>query len=312
MKILAVDCDPQGSVLGAILFILYINDMPSQLRNAFINLFADDTLIYLHGKNLDAMRDQMNCELQRISQWLRLNKLKLNVSKTKMMIIRGSSTCTSMNSIMVDGEVIETEQEFKYLGVIIDDGLSFKPNVDYVCKKVSKKVGVLSRLARYITMGARISIYKSVITPHFDFCATLLYLSDESSFERMQKLQNRAMRAILMCKKLTPIRTMLDALDLLNVKQRVHEATLKFIHKLKHGGLPDYLNEMVTYNRDIHQYPTRSSNNFWITCKKSAKARNSVFHKGLIEFNSLPGDVKDERSVGLFKSKLRRFLKTNL
>lgn len=290
---------PQGSVLGAILFVLYINDMPSKLHNALINLFADDTLIYLHGKNLDAMREQMNSELQRISQWLRLNKLKLNVSKT------GSSTVTSMNSIVVDGEVIEMEREFKYLGVIIDEGLSFKPNVDYLCKKVSKKVGVLSRLARYITMGARISIYKSVIAPHFDFCATLLYLCDESSFERMQKLQNRAMRAILMCKKLTPIRTMLDALDLLNVKQRVHESTLKFIHKLKHGGLPNYLNEMVTYNADIHQYLTRSRNNFWITCKKNAKARNSVFHKGLIEFNSLPGDVRNERSVGLFKSKLK-------
>ena len=76
---------PQGSVLGAILFILYINDIPSQLRNAYINLFADDTLTYLHGKNLDAMRDQMNGELQRIIQWLQMNKLKLNVSKTKMM-----------------------------------------------------------------------------------------------------------------------------------------------------------------------------------------------------------------------------------
>lgn len=105
---------PPGSVLGAILFILYINDMPSQLKDAFINLFVDDTLIYLHGKNLDIMRDRLNVELQKISQWLRLNKLKLNVSKTKMMVIRGSSTLTSMNCVMIDEEVIEMEHEFKY------------------------------------------------------------------------------------------------------------------------------------------------------------------------------------------------------
>jgi len=149
---------------------------------------------------------------------------------------------------MMDGEVIEMENYIKYLGVMIDGRLDFKANVDYMCKKVSKKVGVLSRLARFITLGARISIYKSVIAPHFDYCATLLYLCDEASFDRLQKLQNRAMRAILMCKKLTPIRMMLDALDMLNVKQRVHATTLKFIHKLKLGSLTDYLNEMVTFN----------------------------------------------------------------
>ena len=104
---------------------------------------------------------------------------------------------------------------------------------------------------------------------------------------------------------------MLDELDLLNVKQRVHQTTLKFIRKLKLGGLPNYLNEMVTLNGDIHQYPTRSRNNFWLTCKKSARTFNSVFHKGLIEFNSLPSEVRDERSEEMFKSKLKRFLKTN-
>ena len=74
---------------------------------------------------------------------------------------------------------------------------------------------------------------------------------------------------------------MLDALDLLNVKQRVHEATLKFIHKLKFDCLPDYLNEIVTFNGDTHQYPTRSRNNFRIKYMKIAKERNLVCHKGL-------------------------------
>ena len=70
--------------------------------------------------------------------------------------------------------------------------------------------------------------------------------------------------------------------------------------------------EIVTFNGDTHQYPTRSKNNFRIKHMKSAKARNLVFHKGLIEFNSLPDEVKNEASDGLFKSKLRSFLKTNL
>lgn len=170
---------PQGSVLGAILFVLYINDMPHQLLNAFINLFADDTLIYLHGKNIDVVRDEMNKELERICQWLKLNKLKINISKTKVMVLGKTSMKSALNSIKVDGEVLGMESEFKYLGVILDDKLNFKANTDYVCKKV----GVLARLARNLTIGPRMSIYKAVIGPHFDYCSTLLSLL--SSLDRL-------------------------------------------------------------------------------------------------------------------------------
>ena len=303
---------PQGSVLGAILFVLYVNDMPRQLLNAFINLFADDTLIYLHGNDIDAMRNEMNNELERINQWLKLNKLKLNVSKTKVMVLGNTLMKSPLNSIIMDGEVLGIEREFKYLGVMLDEKLSFKANLDYLCKKVGKKVGVLARLARNITIGARMNIYKSVIAPHFDYCASILYLSDVSSFDRMQKLQNRALRAILRCKKLTPIKEMLEALDLLSVRQRVNESTMKFIYKLKNGQLPRYLSEMVTYRFDIHTYPTRSRNDFMVACKTSEKSRNSVFHKGLVQFNSLPGHIKNETRKETFKNNLRQFVKENL
>lgn len=303
---------PQGSVLGAILFVLYVNDMPQQLKKTFINLFADDTLIYLHGKNIDVMRNEMNEDLERLNQWLKLNKLKLNVSKTKVMVLGNASMKSPVNAIIMDGEVLGIEREFKYLGVMLDEKLSFKANVDYVCKKVAKKVGLLTRLARNLTINARISIYKSVIAPHFDYCASLLYLSNASSFDRMQKLQNRAMRAILRCRKLTPIREMLEALDLLSVKQRVTETTMKFIYKLKHGLLPRYLSKMVTYNCDIHEYPTRSRNDFRVGRRKDEKSWNSVFYKGLVQFNSLPGDVKNEKIERTFKKNLRQFVKDNV
>lgn len=301
---------PQGSVLGAILFILYINDLPSHLANTFINLFADDTLIYLHGRNIDVLSDRMNCELDKINNWLRTNKLKLNVSKTKVMVIRHPSMAAAVNRITVDGEELEVVNSIKYLGVMIDHKLDFKENVDYVCKKVAKKVGVLSRLANNITMGARISIYKAIIAPHFDYCSTLLFLSNQSAFDRLQLLQNRAMRAVLKCGKITPIAFMLEALDWMSVKQRVYATTLMFVYKLRRGLLPQYLIEMVTFNGDIHEYQTRSRRDFYVTVKKSVKETNSLFNRGLSLFNSLPRDLKDENSEAVFKNKLKEFVKT--
>lgn len=140
----------------------------------------------------------------------------------------------------------------------------------------------------------------------------MLYLSDAASFERLQKLQNRAMRATLRCKKLTPVKAMLEALDLLSVKQKVNENTLKFIYKLKNNKFPGYLSAMVTYNGDIHTYATRSRNDFRVKCVKDAKSQNSVFHRGLVQFNSLPRHLKEERSEVLFGRNLRQFVKENL
>ena len=90
--------------------------MPQQLRNAFINLFVDDTLIYLHGNDIDAMRNEMNNELERINQWLRLNKLKLNDNKTKVMVLGNTLMKSPVNSIIMDGEVLGIKREFKHLG----------------------------------------------------------------------------------------------------------------------------------------------------------------------------------------------------
>lgn len=300
---------PQGSVLGAILFVIYINDLPKHVLYSCINLFADDTLIYLHGKNIDELTRRMNRELDRVSQWLRLNKLKLNVSKTKSMVFRNQKQKSVINRISVDGEEIEMVHQIKYLGVVIDSNLDFKDNVDYVCKKTAKKVGVLARLANILTVNARTSIYKSIIAPHFDYCSSLLFLGDQSTFDRMQKIQNRAMRSVLQCKRLTPRITMLEALNWLSVKQRVYTNTMTFIHKLKVGKLPAYLREMVTYNSEVHGYETRGRNDFHLTVKKSNNEMNSLFHKGLSVFNALPRDLKEERELTVFKRKLKAIVR---
>lgn len=172
------------------------------------------------------MRDRINGEFGKIDEWLKRNKLRLNVGKTKVMVIRHSSVAAPLNIVSVDGQDLEIVNQMKYLGIMIDNKLDLKENVEYVCKKVANKVGVLSRLANNLTMGARITTYKKIIAPHFDCCAKLLFLSDQTTFERLQKLQNRAMRAVLKCRELTPISFMLSALY---VKQRVYSTTPPFI-----------------------------------------------------------------------------------
>lgn len=128
---------PQGSVLSAILFILFINDIKANLNRCKINLFADDTTIYLVGRDVNEMIELMNQELEKLSGWLNVNKLKLNANKTKYMVI-GHVKVGRLNPLKIDDCEIERTSEVKYLGCFIDEKLNFNANCNQLrVQKVS-------------------------------------------------------------------------------------------------------------------------------------------------------------------------------
>lgn len=169
---------PQGSIIGALAFILYINEMPNVVKDSFINLFADDTLLYAYGTNVKSIVRKVNEDLARVYKWLCVNKLKLNIDKTKCMYISKNGSLMK-NDIVVNGEKIELVRNIKYLGVIIDDSLRFDENAKYVNKKVASKIFLLGRISKNLTLRARRKIYQSIITPHFQYCPSLLFAFEQ-------------------------------------------------------------------------------------------------------------------------------------
>jgi len=134
---------------------------------------------------------------------MNVNKLKMNAEKTKYMIVRGIRKEQRGKIVprCADGTQIERVEVMKYLGIIIDDRLRFTDHCDYVFKKIDKKISFLNRIGKSITMYVRCLIYKSIIAPHFEYCATLIINMGETQLNMLQKAQNRAMRVILHCDK---------------------------------------------------------------------------------------------------------------
>lgn len=132
---------PQGSKLAATLFLLYINDIKSCLIHLMIMLFADDTLLYYSGDNVDEIERKVNEDLDRINNWLNVNKLKLNLKKTKYMVIKKNSKVHFDLNIKMNEEAIERTYVMKYLGVMIDCNLKMKSHHEYMCSKIAKKIG---------------------------------------------------------------------------------------------------------------------------------------------------------------------------
>jgi len=185
-------------------------------------MFADDTLIYVSGESSADLEIKLNTFFSIIEHWMNINKLKMNASKTKYMIVRSIRKELRGNTIFkcLNGIEIERVETMKYLGIIIDDRLRFQDHCNYMLKKIGKKTNFLNRVGNYISVYTR-CIYKIIITPHFEYCAALSIGMGETQIIQLQKAQNRAMRVILQCDRYTKVKDMLEALQLMSVRQKL-------------------------------------------------------------------------------------------
>lgn len=302
---------PQGTVLGPILFILYINDMIKCVDKCQIKMFADDTMLYIKGKNIVNLIHTINHELKIIFEWLCDNSLCINVNKCKYMIIASKHKLNNVDDnhiVKINDINLDRVKEMKYLGVIIDENLNLKKHANYIMNKMSKKVSFLYRIGNSLSMFTKILIYKAIIAPHIDFCSSILFNLNQNQIQQLQKIQNRAMRIILKCNRYTPIRTMLDVLNLMNINQRIVYRTLIIIYKIKNKMLPSYLFNEMKYVNDIHDYSTRNANNFFIDTFNRASTEKSVLSKGLKLYNNLPVPIKNSQNLNSFKKMLSNYV----
>lgn len=306
---------PQGSILGPILFIIYLNDINYTEGYDFLNLFADDTLVACYGENLDETIIRANLVMEKIEKYLCINKLKLNVKKTKAMILGSKYKLSLINyevlQIRIENETIEWVHDIKYLGFIIDECLTLKCHYEYIHKKISKKLYFYSRIADNLSLYSRKTIYNTIIQPHFDYCSSLLYILDKNCKGALQKLQNRGMRILLRCNRYTPIASMLKTLNWISVEDRFYYLAMIFIFKITKNMLPGYFRSFITYNNEIHSYNTRNQNNFHISKTRLNKSMQSLFFKGLNDFNNLPMDIRNCQNLRSFKKQLLLFISTS-
>lgn len=283
--------------------------MPGILDKCETILYADDTLIFTESETDEQCEENVKHDINKINTWLKMNKLKLNEDKTKIMKINMNSNTT----FEINNNKIERVKSIKYLGFIIDEKLNFNEHMEYTCKKIGKKIGFFKRIRSKLSVLTSINIYNTIIKPHFEYGSTILYTCcNKTQLERLQKLQNKAMRAILKCNRYASIQSMLEQLQWLNIKQRHEFNTIFFIHKLKMGIGPQYLKDRLVYVGDVQPYDLRNASNFRLERVTSSDMQKSLFFKGLQLYNRMPNDIKNEHNFNRFKRMIVIFIRNNI
>ena len=155
---------PQGSVLGPLLFLIYINDLPNVSDKLKNFLFADDTNIYYESVDLIELEKTVNKELQNLCLWLKVNRLALNIDKTNFLIFHSTKRMKNHNvTLKLDKKAISEQTYIKYLGVLIDSHLNWKHHIVNISKKISRGIGVMYRIRNYVNLNVLKSIYYSLI-----------------------------------------------------------------------------------------------------------------------------------------------------
>ena len=302
---------PQGTPLSCIMFLLYINSIACVLKHCKISMFADDTLVWIEANTVDEAIRLMNEDLSRISVFLKMLKLKLNTQKTKAMLFNARQVG---DDIRIDGEVIEKVQLIKYLGVMIDSYLSFAENINYISKKVAKKVALIGRLKKKTDRDTRLTLLKTLITPHFDFCSSILLLANEMQFHQLQLLMNKALRIIENADRRTHIHNMLESTDLLDVKQRVCYNVLMLIYRVQNRLLPEYICRHFHQLCEVQPYHLRNNKLLRTPTYTTSNSQNSFKYRGAKMYNDMVQRSRIDASASelIYRNAIKKYVKDNV
>ena len=303
---------PQCSILGPLIFLLYINDLPLCSNFPHFVLFADDTNILFSHKDPTLLENILNNELNLISNWFKLNKLSLNVTKTNFMVFKNkhSSKPTIKLKINIDNNEISEVTTTKFLGVLIDNNLSWHSHTAHISKIVSKYNGIIRKVRPYLPLTSLRTLYNTFILPYINYCAIVWADKNNSNLHSLFLLQKRAVRTCtnsLWLSHTDPLFHSLYTLKLLDIYQ-FQLGT--FMYKFHHNQLPpDLLNpNFFIRNVEIHSHDTRHALDFHIDITNTKLAENTIKTQGALLWNNLSASIKNSPSLPSFKKQFKRLL----
>jgi hypothetical protein len=318
--VLKIECGvPQGSILGTLLYLIYVNDIAKSCNENILS-FADDTSLYLSDSNIDNLFSNANIQLNKLYEWFCANRLSLNPNKTKFIILKtpNSSLNTTGLELCIDGIPLTqigvnfTEKSTKFLGLHIDETLSWRPHLSEINKKISYAIFVIKQVKHILPMDCLKTLYFAIVHPHLTYGILAWGNASSSVLHRTTILQKRAIRTIHRSNYNSHTEPLFKSSGILNVKDLYDFQVALFMHDYVCKKLPSSFDNIFRRNcevQDSHQ--TRQSNLLFIEKCNSVFASKQPYFTFPVMWNKWNHIIPDSTSRNKLKSQMKGYLLSN-
>ena len=253
----------------------------------------------------------MNFEITKVVDWLRINKLSLNIKKTHFIIFRRKRGHVHLLSdLKINNVKINMVEKTKFLGVIIDPFLTFASHIQYIKGKIARGVGILCKTRKFFDRNTMVTLYNAFIYPYFNYCNAIWGNTHKCHLDALIKLQKRAIRLISGANKLAHTAPLFQELKILNLQKIFVYSVQIFMFKSHHALLPDSFSNFFVRNSDVYAYYTRQHSSLHVPLSRSTQATKSIRTMGVSIYNYFLRIIDLNCSMATYKWKLRSHLMT--
>ena len=299
---------PQGSVLGPLLFLIYINDLCNAVQYSETSLFADDTSIVYSDFNLQNIENRINADLENLFNWLCANKISLNVTKTKILLFRNVHKPINHNlNFSINNQSIKLSQSVKYLGVILDNFLNWNLYTKNLCSKLNKANGAISRLRHYVPRSILIQVYYALFFSHINYACQIWGQTFNQNVQRIFILQKKCLRLMTFSDFNAPSSPLFSQLGLLKICDLTKLRNILLIQQILLNNCPPRVSTVFSLSYYQHNHRTRGNANNLLSrplCRTLSYGINSISYQSIIQWNDFQQKNPEITFIEISKSKL--------
>ena len=312
---------PQGSSLGPLLFLIFINDFPQHIKHSISNMFADDGVIYNCGKSFQGTLDTLQSSVNDAGALYHNNNLPVSIPKSVSMLGASERTLRALDdedrclNLKLNGTTLQQVSFCPYLGVQLDNSLKWSAHIPNLCKNLAQKVGLLNRLRKTLNKSMLNKLYLTTIQPRIDYAISVWGYCPENYKEHIRRLQHRAARIV--CNNFDYVNVrghdLMSQLRWQTIEQRRDYFTATLMHRCINGEAPVRLTNELVMTADAHNFHTRAAINGNVKVPKphTELFRNSFKYRGPMLWNSLPPELKNISNIDVFKNVYKKIYFNN-